>query len=105
MNYYNIFCDHNIITKFTRQIYKEHFEARVVVPYTGKFLGEKLANSPKFPSTMVVDTPKMYMAYALTIAYSPNFSLPIAFICIICQNFPVYGINITVFVEDLAIVL
>ena len=31
----------------------------------------------------------MYLlAYALTIAYSPNFSLPIAFTFMISQNFP-----------------
>ena len=28
-----------------------------------------------------MDTPKMDLAYALTVAYSPNFSSPIAFTC------------------------
>ena len=30
----------------------------------------------------------MHFAYALTVAYSPSFSSPIAFTCIVCQNFP-----------------
>ena len=30
----------------------------------------------------------MYLAHALTVAYSPNFSSPIAFTCMVCQNFP-----------------
>ena len=29
-----------------------------------------------------------YMAYALTVAYSPNFSSPIAFTCMVCQISP-----------------
>ena len=29
--------------------------------------------SPKFSSPIFTDTPKMYLAYALTVAYSPNF--------------------------------
>ena len=28
------------------------------------------------------------LAYAMTLAYSLNFSLPIAFTCMVCQNFP-----------------
>ena len=28
------------------------------------------------------------MAYAPTVTYSTNFSLPIAFTCMVCQNFP-----------------
>ena len=30
----------------------------------------------------------MYLAYALTVTYSPNLSLPIALTCMVCQNFP-----------------
>ena len=30
---------------------------------------------------------EMYLAYALTVAYSSNFSSPIAFTCMVCQNF------------------
>ena len=30
---------------------------------------------------------KMYLAYALTVSYSPNFSSPIAFTCMVCQKF------------------
>ena len=37
----------------------------------------------------ISDTPKMYLAYALTVAYLPSFSLPIAFTCMVRQNFPV----------------
>ena len=41
----------------------------------------------------------MYLAYALTEAYSPNFFSPIAFACIVhqiapCQIFPMYGVVI-----------
>ena len=45
---------------------------------------------PKFSSPIFTDTPKMYLAYKLTVAYSPNFSLPIAFTCVVCpaKNFP-----------------
>ena len=28
------------------------------------------------------------LAYALTVAYSPNFSSPVAFTCMVCQNSP-----------------
>ena len=42
----------------------------------------------KFSSPIFTDTPKMYLAYAPTVAYSPNFSLPIAFTCMVWQNFP-----------------
>ena len=59
----------------------------------GKILvWEKLANlasySPIFSSPLFTDTPKMYLTYALTVAYSPNFSLPIAFTCMVRRNFP-----------------
>ena len=33
--------------------------------------------SPKFSSLIFTDTLKMYLAYALIVAYSPNFCLPI----------------------------
>ena len=36
---------------------------------------------------------KMYLAYALTVAYSPNFSSPIAFTCMVRQNFPLPNIS------------
>ena len=39
--------------------------------------------------TNITDTPKMHWHnYALTVAYSTNFSSPIAFTCMVCQNFP-----------------
>ena len=38
-------------------------------------------------------TEKMYLAYALTVAYSPNFSSPIAFTCMVHQNFPLPNIS------------
>ena len=60
----------------------------------GKILAEgKLVNLmnrelfAKFSSPIFTDTLKIYLAYALILAYSPNFSLPIAFTCTICQNF------------------
>ena len=31
---------------------------------------------------------KNALAYALTVAYLPKFSSPIAFTCMVCQNFP-----------------
>ena len=34
------------------------------------------------------DTPKMYLEYALTVTYSPNFSSPIAYTCIVHQTSP-----------------
>ena len=60
-------------------------------------LGEKLANlgnrETNFFSSIFTDTQKTYMVYALTVAYSPNvsspnFSLPIAFTCMVHHNFP-----------------
>ena len=35
----------------------------------------------------------MYLAYALSVAYSPNFSLPIAFTCMVRQTFPIPNIS------------
>ena len=46
-----------------------------------------LANLPKCFFTDITDTPKMYLAYGLTVAYLSNFSSPIAFICMVHQNF------------------
>ena len=55
----------------------------------GKYLvGQIMSYSPKLSSPIFTDTPKMYLAYALTVAYSPNFSLPIAFTCTVRQTFP-----------------
>ena len=53
--------------------------------------GEKLANHELFAKLLFTDTPKMYLACTLTLAYSPNFSLSIAYTCMVCHNFPVYG--------------
>ena len=58
--------------------------------HTQKYLaGEKLANCELFAkiflANIFTNTPKMYLAYALT---APNFSSPITFTCMICQNFP-----------------
>ena len=59
------------------------------------FAGEKLPNlenhelfCQNFPCQIFTDTPKMYLAYALTVAYSLNFSSPIAFTCVVNQKFP-----------------
>ena len=51
---------------------------------------------PKFSSPIFKDTLKMYLAYKLTVAYSPNLPLPKAFTCVAYQNyprqiFPMYG--------------
>ena len=40
---------------------------------------EKLVNRELFAMSIFTDAPKMYLAYALTVAYSPNFSSPIPF--------------------------
>ena len=44
--------------------------------------------SPKFFSPIFTDTLKMYLAYALTVAYSPNFSSLIALTCMVRLNPP-----------------
>ena len=60
----------------------------------------------KFSSPIFTDVPKMCLAYALTVAYSPNFSLPkllpVWFTKIFpCQIFPVYSIfSIQIFFCD-----
>ena len=56
-------------------------------------MGENLMNLvncqlfAKFSSPIFTDTLKMYLTYALTVAYWPDFSLPIAFTCMVRQNF------------------
>ena len=59
------------------------------------FGGEKISEIwqimsyfPKFSLPIFTYTVKMYLAYALTLASSPKFSLPIAFTCMVRQNFP-----------------
>ena len=42
----------------------------------------------KISSPIFTDTLKMYLAYALTVAYSPSFSSPIAFTCVAYKNLP-----------------
>ena len=68
----------------------------------GKILvGKKLANLVNrepfskilFFSPIFTDTPKTHMAHTLTVAYSSNFSSPIAFTCMVCQNFPLPNIS------------
>ena len=57
-------------------------------------MGEKwqiVSYSPKISSPIFIDTLKMYLAYALTVARSPKFSSPIAYTCMVDHNFPVYG--------------
>ena len=66
-----------------------------VVCHTQEIFGEeKLANLVNHElaicqnfSLIFTDTPKMYMEYALTVAYLPNSFSPIAFTCMVCQNF------------------
>ena len=62
----------------------------------GKF-GGIASYSPKISSPIFIDTLKMYLAYALTLTYSPNFSSPIAFTDMVRQKFPVYGSRQTTF--------
>ena len=56
-----------------------------------------MSHSPKFSLPIFIDIPKMYFLYALILAYSPNFSSPIAFTCVWFiknfphQNFPICG--------------
>ena len=56
----------------------------------GEKIGESWAIRQNFPCQMPIftDTQKMDMTYALTVTYLPNFSLPIAFTCMVHQNFP-----------------
>ena len=67
------------------------------VPYMGKYLaGEKLVNLVNrelLAKIFLSNIHKMYLAYALTVAYSPNFSSPIAFTCMVRQNFPLPNIS------------
>ena len=51
----------------------------------------KLANHeylPKFSLPIFTDIPTVYLAYALTVAYLPNFILANSFTCTVYQNFP-----------------
>ena len=52
----------------------------------GKF-GESRAIHQNFPCQYSQIHGKHIMAYALTVAYLPNFSSPIAFTCMVHQNF------------------
>ena len=62
------------------------------VQYTGKFGAGQIwwimSYSPKCSSPIFTDT----LAYALTVAYSPHFSSPLAFTCMVHQNFPLPNI-------------
>ena len=44
--------------------------------------------SLKLSSPIFIDTPKLYLAYAMTLAYLPIFSSPIAFTCMVRQKVP-----------------
>ena len=62
------------------------------------FVREKMANHELFAKIFLTniiftDTRKTYTAYALTVAYLPNFSSPIAFTCMVRQNFPLPNIS------------
>ena len=62
----------------------------ILIYRTQKNFGRgKLVNRELFvkvSSSTFTDTPKMYLAYAPTIAYSPKFSSPIAFTFVVCQG-------------------
>ena len=57
------------------------------IPYTGniKWGKKSWAVHQNFPRQYSQIHWKCIMAYALTVAYSPNFSSPIAFTCTVCQ--------------------
>ena len=62
------------------------------LPYTEKFWQGKSGEIGKLSAIrqiFLANIPKMHFAYALTLAYSPNFSSPIAFTCIIRQISPI----------------
>ena len=62
----------------------------------GKILVEEklatLANREPFAKIFLTNihryTENVFGIYALTVAYSPNFSSPLAFTCMVHQNFP-----------------
>ena len=61
------------------------------------FSGRKLANRELFTKIFLASIHRhteMYLAYALTVAYSPNFSSPIAFTCMVHKNFPLPNISL-----------
>ena len=65
------------------------------LPYMGKIWWGKnwwiLANRKLFVKIFIINIhryTKMHLAYALTVVDSPNFSSPIAFTCMVHQNFP-----------------
>ena len=84
---------------------KLHPNFFLIVQYTGNiWAGELLA---KFSSPIFADKPKdtlkmHFIYYALTIAYLPNFSLPIAFTCTVRQNFPPPNISCVQFISKVA---
>ena len=47
-----------------------------------------MSHLPKFSLPIFTDTLKRYLAYAITVTYSPIFSSPIPLTCMIHQNFP-----------------
>ena len=68
--------------------------------YTGKFWWGKtwriwqiMSYLLKFSSSVFTDTPKIYLAYVLTVAFLPKFLLlPVWFAKLFpCQIFPMYG--------------
>ena len=71
-------------------------------------VGKKLANMVNrelFAKLFLLQySKKMYLAHTLTVvAYSPSFSSPTAFTCMVhqnfpCQNFPVYHMCLHVYV-------
>ena len=65
----------------------------VVVVLSKWWLVLTIANHCGHIPAIFTDTRKIYMAYALTVAYSPNFSSPIAFTCMVHQNFPTLNIS------------
>ena len=74
---------------------EKHIVLLCIATVREKFLvWEKLAslvNCELFAKIFLANihrSPKMYLVYALTLTYSPNFSLPIAFTCTVRQKVP-----------------
>ena len=104
INHYSLLYEswaHVTVTTWSCPIVNIHSWVDSNIPHTGNIWHRKnwqnLANYELFTKIFLTNIQKMYLAYALTVAYSPNFSSPIAFTCMVHQNpprqiFPMYSI-------------
>ena len=88
-------CCHNNVLQAIFINNHHHLHTLTDLSYTRKFWQWKnwqiwriMCYSLKFSSLIFTDTLK---AYALAVAYPPNFSSPIACTCMVHQNFPMYS--------------